>query len=152
MRRPPRDPREPILTPLFIWRIVFVSLILVAGTFGLFVWERGHGAAIETARTIAVNTLVMFEIFYLFNSRYITEPVLNRAGLLGNRYGLLAVAVLLVFQLVFTYLPPVQALFGTTALSAWDWLRIVIVASSVLFLVELEKWVVRGPLRRFRRS
>jgi magnesium-transporting ATPase (P-type) len=141
MRRPPRDPREPILTPLFIWRIVFVSLILVAGTFGLFVWERGHGAAIETARTIAVNTLVMFEIFYLFNSRYITEPVLNRAGLLGNRYGLLAVAVL-----------PVQALFGTTALSAWDWLRIVIVASSVLFLVELEKWVVRGPLRRFRRS
>ncbi|VAW71448.1 Cation-transporting ATPase, E1-E2 family, partial [hydrothermal vent metagenome] len=139
MQRPPRDSREPLLTGMFIWRITFVSLIMVTGTFGLFLWEREQGADIELARTVAVNTLVMFEIFYLFNSRYITASVLNLKGFLGNRYVLVAVGVLIVFQLCFTYLGPVQTLFGTTSIDVTMWLRIVLVASSVLFLVELEK-------------
>jgi len=143
MQRPPRDPREPLLTGMFIWRITFVSLILVAGTFGLFLWEREQGASIELARTVAVNTLVMFEIFYLFNSRYIKENVLNLNGLLGNRYALIAVGVLIVFQLCFTYLGPMQTLFGTAAIDLVTWMRIVMVASSVLFFVELEKAVIR---------
>ena len=142
MLRPPRNPREALLTPMFIWRILFVSLILVAGTFGLFIWERNQGADIEFARTVAVNTLVMFEIFYLFNSRYIYDPILNPAGWLGNRYALLAVGLLLVFQLCFTYLGPMQTLFGTVAIDALTWVRIVLVASSVLILVELEKYLV----------
>ena len=143
MRRRPREPGEGVLNRLFVWRIVFVSLILVVGTFGLFVWERAEGADIETARTVAVNTLVMFEIFYLFNSRYITAPVLNYAGLFGNRFVLIAIGLLIVFQLGFTYLGSMQALFGTSALEFDTWIRIVLVASSVLFLVELEKAVVR---------
>jgi magnesium-transporting ATPase (P-type) len=69
--------------------------------------------------------------------------VLNREGLLGNRYVLYAVAVLLLFQLAFTYLPPMQALFGTAAIDAGVWLRIVLVSASVLFIVELEKALVR---------
>ncbi len=143
MQRPPRNPREPLLTVLFLWRIGFVSLILMSGTFGLFLWEMNAHASIEHARTVAVNTLVMFEIFYLFNSRYITAPVFNRAGLLGNPYILLAVGLLILFQLGFTYLAPMQALFGTAPIDAAIWMRIVIVASSVLILVELEKVVFR---------
>ncbi len=147
MRRPPRDAREPVLTGMFLWRITYVALILMAGTFGLFLWEMDRGASIEHARTVAVNTLVMFEIFYLFNSRYITAPVLNRKGLLGNRYALLAVGLLVLFQLAFTYLGPMQALFGTASIDAVIWGRIVLVASSVLFLVELEKALVRRRAR-----
>ncbi|HID48946.1 MAG TPA: cation-transporting P-type ATPase, partial [Chromatiales bacterium] len=143
MRRPPRNAREAMLSPLLIWRIAFVSMILMGGTFALFIWEMQQGARIEQARTVAVNTLVMFEIFYLFNSRYITGAVLNRAGLTGNRYVLLAIGVLVVFQLAFTYLPPMQSLFGTAAIDAGVWWRILLVGSSVLFLVELEKYVVR---------
>ena len=143
MKRPPRNAREPMLTPFLVWRIAFVSVILMAGTFALFLWEMDRGASIEHARTVAVNTLVAFEIFYLFNSRYITEPVLNKAGLTGNRHVLLAIAILVVFQLAFTYLPLMQSLFGTTAIDAHIWLRILLIASSVLFLVELEKSVVR---------
>lgn len=150
MRRPPRNPHEPVLTHMFLWRIAFVSLILVTGTFGLFLWERSQGASLEAARTVAVNTLVMFEIFYLFNSRYITEPVLNREGLFGNRYTLWAIGLLILFQLAFTYTGALQTLFGTAAIDAQSWLRIVLVASSVLFLVELEKLVVRGIMRRQR--
>jgi len=70
-------------------------------------------------------------------------PVLNRAGLLGNRYVLLAITLLIVFQLGFTYLDPMQVLFGTAAITPAAWGTIVLVASSVLVLVELEKAVIR---------
>jgi magnesium-transporting ATPase (P-type) len=80
MHRPPRDAHEPVLTIYLIWRIAFVSIILMFGTFGIFLWEMEQGISIEHARTVAVNPLVMFEIFYLFNSRYITASVFNWTG------------------------------------------------------------------------
>jgi magnesium-transporting ATPase (P-type) len=143
MRRSPRDAHEPVLTTHLIWRVAFVSVILMSGTFGLFIWDMERGVSIEHARTVAVNTLVMFEIFYLFNSRYITASVFNWAGLTGNRYVLIAIGILIIFQLGFTYLAPMQSLFGTTAIDFNIWLRILLVSSSVLLLVELEKYYVR---------
>jgi magnesium-transporting ATPase (P-type) len=143
MQRAPRDPREPILSRFLIWRIIFVSLILVTGTFGLFLWEREYGASIELARTVAVNTLVMFEVFYLFSARYLLASSLTYEGLTGNRYILYAIGLLMVIQLAFTYLEPMQHLFATTAMDLAAWLRIIAVASSVLILVELEKFLLR---------
>jgi magnesium-transporting ATPase (P-type) len=143
MKRPPRDPAEPLLSGFIIWRIVFVSLIIVTGTFGLFLWERNQGASIELARTVAVNTLVMYEIFYLISARYLIAPSLTVSGLFENRYVLYAIGLLIMMQLGFTYLGPMQTLFATTAMNAEVWLRIIIVASTVLILVELEKWLLR---------
>jgi magnesium-transporting ATPase (P-type) len=144
MLRPPRDASRPILSHHHLWRIAYVSLLLMVGTFALFLFESSRGASVEQARTVAVNTLVMFEVFYLFNVRFMTASVLNRRGLLGNPYVLYAIGLLLVFQFAFTYLPPMQVLFGTSAIDAETWLRIVVVASSVLFIVELEKaWMRR---------
>jgi magnesium-transporting ATPase (P-type) len=143
MQRPPRPSRQAVLTGNFIWRILFVSLILTAGTFGLFHLAMGTGASIEEGRTIAVNTLVTFEIFYLFNSRYIYAPVLNREGLTGNQYVLYAIGLLILFQLAFTYWSGLQNLFGTAAIGLKEWGLIILTASSVLFLVEGEKWLVR---------
>lgn len=143
MQRSPRRPGEPLLSLYLSWRIIFVSLILTAGTFGLFLWERSQGTSIEHARTVAVNTLVMFEIFYLFNARYLSASVFNRQGFTGNPYVLIAIAVLLVLQMGFTYLAPMQVLFGTTGLNITTWGTIVLVASSVLLLVELEKYLMR---------
>ncbi len=143
MQRPPRDAGEPILTAYLLWRIAFVSVILMSGTFGFFLWEMERGVSIEHARTVAVNTLVMFQIFYLFNSRYITASVFNRDGFTGNRYVLIAIGILTIFQLGFTYLSPMQSLFGTTAIDFNTWFRILLVSSSVLFLVELEKFFVQ---------
>jgi len=143
MQRPPRPPQEPLLSAFLLWRILFVSVILVVATFGLFLWALAHGAEIELARTVAVNTLVVCEIFYLFSARYLCASALNRAGLFGSVYVLLAIALLVLMQLVLTYAPPMQALFGTAALSLQHWLVIVVVASSALWLVEAEKWWLR---------
>jgi len=147
MQRPPRDADEPILTRYLIWRVLFVSFIIMGGTMGMFLREMAQGTSIEYARTVAVNTLVMFEIFYLFNSRYITASVFNWAGLTGNRYVLITIAILIIFQLGFTYFAPMQSLFGATAIDFSTWLRILLITSSVLFLVELEKYFVRRITR-----
>jgi len=143
MQRPPRDAHEPFLNRYLVWRVVFVSIILMAGTMGLFLWEMQRGVSVEYARTVAVNTLVMFEIFYLFNSRYLTASVFNWKGFTGNCYALIAIAILILFQLCFTYLVPMQKLFGTAGIELSNWLTIVLVAISVLILVEIEKFVVR---------
>jgi magnesium-transporting ATPase (P-type) len=143
MRRLPREPSEPILTGFLIWRIIFVSLILVAGTFGLFLWELARNNHVEAARTVAVNTLVVFEMFYLLNSRYLQRSTLSLEGLLGNKYVPLTICMLVVLQLAFTYSGPMQHLFGTVDLGWVEWLRIVAVASFVFILVEVEKFYFR---------
>jgi magnesium-transporting ATPase (P-type) len=152
MRRTPRDPRAPILSGFMVWRTTFVSLILVAGVFGLFLWQREHGASIEYARTVAVNTLVLFEAFYLLNTRYINASVLSRDGLLGNRYVLLAIVLVVLFQLVFTYTPAMQYLFASKSLALSDWLIMTVVASTVFFLVELEKYLTATYQRAQRNA
>jgi magnesium-transporting ATPase (P-type) len=143
MRRPPREPSEPILTGLLIWRLVFVSAIMVAGTFGLFLWESGRDTHIEATRTVAVNTLVMFELFYLLNSRYLRVSAISLHALLGNKYVPLTMILLMILQLAFTYTPPMQRLFHTVDLGWAEWLRIMAVASSVFILVEAEKLLLR---------
>jgi magnesium-transporting ATPase (P-type) len=143
MQRPPRRPDEPLLGRFVTWRITFVSLIVVTGTFGLFVAARNAGHEIETARTMAVNTLVLFEAFYLLTVRHLLAPTLNRNGLFGNRVAVGAVAVVMLFQLGFTYLPISNALFGTAPLAPADWLPLVLVAATVAPLVELEKLLLR---------
>jgi magnesium-transporting ATPase (P-type) len=113
--------------------------------FAGFTWYRSQGASLELARTITVNTIVALEAFYLFNCRRLTRSALNREGILGNRWVLLAVAAVAVLQLLFTYAPPLQALFETQPLAAGDWLFVLPVAASVIFIVD-------GAERLLRRS
>ena len=69
MSRPASHSTESLLSPLLIWRTVFVSSIFVAAVFGIFLWLENDGANTDMARTAAVNTLVFLEVFYLFNVR-----------------------------------------------------------------------------------
>ena len=152
MRRPPRDPREPLLTPFLIWRIVFVAALLMAGAFGLYLWELAHGAELAAARTVAVNTLVMGEAAYLFSVRRFSASVLNVDGIFGNRYVLIAIGLLTAFQLLFTYAPFMQRLFGTAAIDGYVWARIALVGVAVLLIAELEKWLRAFPRAMTRKQ
>ena len=148
MQRPPRSPAEPLLTPFLIWRIVFVGLLLVAGGMGLFLWETARGESLEAARTAAVNAVLIGEVFYLFNVRSFRDSILNREGFFGNRYVLLAIALLLLSQACFTYLPLAQTLFGTAAIDADAWLRIFAFGVLLMLVVEAEKWLLRKKAER----
>ncbi len=143
MQRPPRNSAEPLLSGFMLWRIALVSVLLVIAPLVLFQREIAQGMTLEEARTVAVNALVVGEIFYLFNSRYLYGSVLSWPGLFGNRYVLIAIGLMLLLQLVFTYLPPVQQLMGTAPISAGSWLILMLAGLAVLLLVELEKAVWR---------
>lgn len=148
MQRAPRQTGEALLSRFLIWRILFVSVIVVTGCFGLFLWYEAQGASVEYARTMTVNTLVMFEMFYLFNSRYIDASVLSLQGLIGNRYILISTTLVIGFQLLFTYASFMQSLFNTVALSAADWCYILLVAFLIFILAEIEKVITRAIRHR----
>ena len=142
MQRAPRAAAEPLLTRFMIWRIGFVSVLLAAGVIALFLWEIARGDSLETARTVAVNALVMGEIVYLFNCRYLLLPVRNWQDFTGNRYVLLSIAVLVFIQAGFTYLPFMQKMFGVVALDAAAWGLIAGFGVLLFVAVELEKAMI----------
>ena len=139
MRRPPRDPAEPLLSRFLLWRVFFVSCLMVVGALGFFLWEQAHGASIEVARTAAVNALVAGEIFYLFNCRFLRAPSSGLRGFTGSRPIFVAIASVVLLQLLFTNAPLLQKLFGTVALDAAAWGRIALFGVLLFAAVELEK-------------
>ncbi|SEP14007.1 cation-transporting P-type ATPase [Aquisalimonas asiatica] len=142
MARPPRAPTEPILSGFLVWRVAFVSVLLVTATFGLFLFAHTDDAAMEYARTVAVNTLVVCQIFYLVSARFVRRPALAAGLMRGNPWVPGSIAAIVVLQLLFTYAPPLQLLFGSQALAFADWLRILGAGLAVFLLVELEKWLL----------
>ena len=148
MRRPPRPPREALLSPYLLWRILFVSALMVAAGYGVFLWCLDRGLDLEEARTATVNALVACEAFYLFNARFFFRPALGREGLLGNGVAWLAVGALLLVQLAFTHAPPLQALFRTTGLDGTTWALAAAAGAALFLAVELEKALARRWLGR----
>jgi len=143
MSRPPRDPRAPILGGTFLWRIAFVSVLIGGATIAVFLIEKRLGMPVELARTMAVNTLVCAQAFYLFNSRFLRESSLSFTRLFTNRVVWLAVGVLAVLQLVFVYAPFMHRLFGSTAVELRHWLVPLGIGLAVFLLVEAEKAIFR---------
>ena len=143
MQRPPRPPNSPILSGFLLWRVSFVSTLLVAGAFGHFLWLEQQGAEHEFARTVAINTLVMGQLFFMLTSRSLLAPALSHASLVASRPALVAIGILIVLQSLFTYAPPLQLLFGTTAIGLEEWGRILVFGIVLFTFVELEKAFLR---------
>jgi hypothetical protein len=116
-------------TQALVWRIVLVSLLLLAGSFGLFLRELALGHSLAEARTVALNVFVVVEAMYLFNCRSLTRSALH-IGLFSNPaiwYGVLTMAVL---QALLTYLPLLNRLFATAPIGVRQWLEIFAVGLS----------------------
>ena len=143
MKRRPRPPGESLLSGFFVWRVVLVSVLMMSGALGLFLWELSAGNSLEAARTMAVNAIVVAEMFYLLNSRHVLASVLNREGLTGNHVALWAIAACVPLQLAFTHLPVMQGIFGSTDLSPAEWLKVLGAGLMVFCVAELEKYVIR---------
>jgi len=143
MSRPPRRPTEPLITRVLAGRIVYVSLLMIMVTFGVFQWEIARGSSMETARTAAVNMLVVGELVYLFNVRNFTAHAFRRDILSGNPVALWMGVLLIGFQLLFTYAYPMQQWFQTAPLDAVSWLVILGLGAGKFLAVEAEKTLLR---------
>jgi cation-transporting P-type ATPase F len=143
MQRPPRGPKTPIMTFPVVMRIGLVSALMLAGAFGLFVWEQAaHAASVAEARTIAVNVVVMVLVFYLLNCRSLTHSMFA-VGVFSNLWIYAGIASMVAAQLLFTYAPIMNRLFHTAPISGQAWLRILAVAVAGYALVGIEKWIRR---------
>ena len=140
MTRRPRDPDSSILTAALVRRIFLVGLLLFAGSFGLFEWELYQGATVSTARTAAVNVLVFGELFYLFNCRSLSYSMFT-LGLFSNPWLFVGVTTMAASQLLFTYVPAMQHVFGTASLGVAEWMLIIAVGVVIYIAVEIEKWI-----------
>ena len=150
MGRPPRPAAERVITrPM--WRgILLVGAVMAAGT--LYVldsalpggWVQGAGS-LRHAQTMAFTTLMLFQMFNVFNARSEDESALR--GVFTNAWLWGAVMVSVVLQIVVVYTPVLQPAFSTEPLTGSDWLRCTAVASTGLWLRELEKLSRRKALR-----
>ncbi|SDU07732.1 cation-transporting P-type ATPase [Halopseudomonas salegens] len=141
MQRPPRDPGAAIISLVFLIRIGLVSVLIGAATIVVFQWQIRIGTELDMARSTAINTLVIAQACYLFNSRFLATHSLNPALLFTNKVAWLTIGILLLLQMAFIYLPFMNTAFGTTPLALQHWLMPLAVGIGVFLVIEGEKWV-----------
>jgi Ca2+-transporting ATPase len=145
MDRPPRSPKQQILTFALAMRTGLVTLVILIGAFALFFWElHREGADIRAARTAVVNVLVIVQTFYLLNCRSLAAPM-RSLGLFSNKWLVFGVIAMLGVQIAFTYLPIMNRLFHSAPLNLEAWLRILFVGLCGWAIVGFEKWIRFRP-------
>lgn len=139
MLRPPRARNEPLLDGALLWHVLLVSTLFLAFVYGVFSFAIERGYPLELARTLAVNMIVILEIFHLFFIRNLHGTSLTLAAARGTRVVWLTVVLVTVGQFVITYLPAAQTLFGTRAVPLLDGVLLVGLGVVFFVLIETEK-------------
>ncbi|MCC7410836.1 MAG: cation-transporting P-type ATPase [Gammaproteobacteria bacterium] len=139
MRRPPRPRNESLLTAELAWHIVLVSALFLGGVFGTYAHAIDQGYSLELARTIALNTLVVMEIFHLFFIRNIYGTSLTWKAVRGTKVVWTTVIVVTTAQFAITYLSPLQKIFATEPVPFIEGVLIVGVGIALFAVIETEK-------------
>ena len=152
MRRPPRVPDAPVLGPFVLQRTCVMAALMTAGAVGLFLWEYERELAAGTAppialaesQTMAVTTVIMFQIFYMLNCRSLRDSILA-IGVTSNPPVFLGIAIVLLLQGAFIYAPSLNDVFGSRGLRPGDLATTVLVGAIVLPVVAIEKRLRTRP-------
>ncbi|NNU17563.1 HAD-IC family P-type ATPase [Parvularcula sp. ZS-1/3] len=139
MHRPPRPADQPIFDGRLAWHVVVVTVVFVAGIYGIFTYGLRLGYDLPVARTMALNALVAFEIAALFYVRNIYGTSFTWKAVRGTRVIWLTVFLTAAGQLAVTYIPSLQSIFGTAAVPVREGLIILGLGVIVLILLETEK-------------
>jgi magnesium-transporting ATPase (P-type) len=151
MRHSPRKLTDRVIDRQMQLGVVFVGLVMGLVTLATIDLELPGGlvegsANLVEARTAGFTVLVLAQLFNTFNSR--SERVSAFRGLFTNRWLWAAIALSLLLQVLVVHVPLLNRAFGTTPLSAGDWVRCFAMASLVLWADELKKLLMRWLPRR----
>ncbi|HEX6384686.1 MAG TPA: cation-translocating P-type ATPase [Anaerolineae bacterium] len=141
---PPRDPDEPVVNRPMLWRILvqaIVDTVAVLSAFRLALYLSPGNIA--HAQTVAFVTLSVSELFRAYTARSERYNVW-RMGFFSNRFMQVAVASSLLILLAIVYVPALDPIFGTTALSVRDWLMILPLTLLPAIAAEITKKVQFG--------
>ena len=147
MERPPRDPKEPIMSRLLWERTVIVGLLISVGVVYNFQLALNEGPSLEKARTVAVTTMVFFQFFQAWNSRSELQSIFKISPFTNP---LLFFSLIAAFfaQLSVIYVPTLQWIFRTEPITMSEWLQILMVSATVVLVVEIDKWIRRRAHRK----
>lgn len=148
MLRSPRPRNEALLSGGLLWHIVLVAGLFLAGVFSMYGYAIEKGYSESLTQTIAMNTLVVLEIFHLFFIRNMYGTSLNRKAVQGTRVVWAAVIVVSAGQFMITYVPWFQTIFKTQAIGVLDGLLIVLVGAAMFFIIEIEKQIRLNVLKK----
>jgi len=141
MKEKPRHPKEPLFSKLLVWRIFIVAFIMLVGIFSLFWWRHLAGDTLATARAIAVNAIIFAQVSYAFNSRRIRKSVWRLKDFFGNRSMLIAIGIVILFQLLMTYTAPFHHFFGVASIKLVAWAGLIVFMVIQFCLIEFFKKV-----------
>ena len=145
MDRTPRPADEPILTRRRWSAIGLAAVVMAIGTLAVFMWAPGPDAeagVASVAGTMGFNTFVLFQFFNILNVRSENTSVFSRM-LFSNKSLWISLATVLLLQICVTHVSFMQSLFDTTSLSISEWLVCIAVASSILWVEEIRKFISR---------
>jgi len=139
MRRPPRARDESLLDGALVWHIVLVSALFLAGVYGVYAYAIDRGYSLDLARTLSVNALVVLEIFHLYFIRNIHDTNLSWAAVRGTPVVWAVTGAIVAAQFAITYVPVLQRVLGTAAVSVEDGVLVVCWARLFFAILEVEK-------------
>lgn len=143
MNRAPRNPDAPIMSGAMWLRTGYVAVIMLAGAFGIFVYEIQRGFTEAMAQTVVVNVIIMVEMVYLLSCRSLNLAPW-RMGFFTNPILFVGLALMALVQVLFTYNPLMNRLFGSAPIPFSTWGAIAVVGIISFIIVEIEKWMRRN--------
>ena len=147
MARPPRDPREPLVTRRFLGVIAWQAALLAGAALAAFSvglrWHGSEGTGLRHATTLTFTTLALALIFHAFSARSRRRSAFT-ARLFTNGWLWAAVAVSLLLQVAAVYLSPLQGVLQTVPLAAADWGVVLACSLAPVGVVELVKFARRA--------
>jgi Ca2+-transporting ATPase len=140
LERKPRPPDERILSLLMIQRILLMGSFMGFGTFIIYYLQLGSGASVESARSVALTTMVFFQFYQALNCRSETLSIL-KMNPLSNPFLLVSIIGAFFAHLAVLYVPALQFIFRTVPLNWSQWVIIIICSFTIVFAVELDKFI-----------
>jgi P-type Ca2+ transporter type 2C len=141
MRRAPRNPRVGIFTRPVVILMVIGGIWLALANLALFTWALGSGRSPDEARTMTFVSVVLFEFFKAYNFRSDRISVFHKP--FANKWLNLAITWEMMLLSLIVYLPVLHPVFGTFSLPLMDWVIIIILAVTVIPVLEMGKWMER---------
>jgi len=138
LRRPPRRPGGGVLDRLMWERVVLAGLVMGAGMLVMFRWELDSTDSLIQAQTVALTTMVVFQVFQAGNARSETDSVFRRNPF-SNKFLFVATVAALGIHIAALYLPPTQFVLRVEPIGIDAWFRIVAIATSIIVVMEVHK-------------
>ncbi len=142
LKRRPRPVQEGIMTRRLVERLGGVGLVMAVGTLGIFWWTMDQTGDLQTAQSVAMTQMVLFQFFHVLNCRSLDRSIF-KISFFSNLFLFVSLSAALAAHLAVLHLGFLQTIFRTVPLSTEQWIWIVVIGAFVIIGGEIDKFVNR---------